>query len=230
MKSLLTGRIMQWNSTVCTCSGHMEVDTEKHRFHVHPCHYDHFVWCWRVTEQALTVRLRQIPVVKNKDIKEISKLLLWKPSHVFFRPTIKYANNGLKAYQAYQDWDGRGIGVGPKRSLPAFECEEPELLADLVQAKKCREFQIDEWVDTYEKFDIYPIWPEEYLTSPGMTNDLFIKLFRKKPPRTNLIEAIENILFPQFKYPDYPMTGVRLCRVADAPKVWVKLKYNQKKN
>jgi hypothetical protein len=101
------------------------------------------------------------------------QLLVWRYG-IFMRPKFKQSHNGLMAYQCFWDWDTKGV------SLPQ-ELEDPELLEDLVQGKRCREFTIDQWVETYEKRDEYPIWPEEYLDHPGMDTDLFKKLFGREP-------------------------------------------------
>ena len=118
------------------------------------------------------------------DIAKLTDMLLWKTG-IFMRPVFQFAPNGLKAFQCF--WDNEGKGV----TLPD-ELEEPELLADLVQAKANREFIIDEWLDTYwgafdqngeirSKREEYPIWPEEYFAFPGMTEKIFRTLFHRDP-------------------------------------------------
>jgi hypothetical protein len=186
----LIGRQMYWNSSFCRCHGHIEVDSELHRFHIHPCDYSHVNWCYQVVQQALCKRISQIKKVWRSEIEEIEKMLVWKFDFPFMRPAeITFKANGLSAYQAYRDWDGRGCGV-QNGDLPCFECEEPEILADLVQAKKNREFQIDQWVETYKLRDIYPIWPEEYLSHPGMNEKLFLTLFHRSPCQ-DVVEALK---------------------------------------
>lgn len=152
----------------------MEVDTEEHRIKCYPCDHTHVYYCMRVGYDTLTRKLREMSHPFKDDIKKMRELLKWRGDDVFFRPTFQLEHNGLKAYQCFWDWDTKGV------TLPTG-CEEPELLADLVQGKRCREFQIDEWLDTWAKRDIYPIWPEEYLSHPGMDEKLFKKLFGRAP-------------------------------------------------
>lgn len=152
----------------------MEVDTEERRIWSRSCDEDHVVWCERVAFDALMRKVSEITVPRRNDIEKINDLLKWKDPGVFMRPSFEYQQNGLTAHQCFWDWDTKGV------SLPKG-LEEPELLADLVQAKKNREFTIDQWVETYEKRDVYPIWPEEYLSHPGMDGKLFKKLFDREP-------------------------------------------------
>jgi tRNA nucleotidyltransferase/poly(A) polymerase len=194
----LSGRLMYWTSSLCGCRAEIEVDTEKHRMRINPCDYSHVIWSCIVAQEALLKRISQIKKIWRDEETEIDKFLVWKPNYPFMRPIIKYAKNGLFPHQAYRDWDGRGVGVqdpnDPAGTLPCYECEEPEKLMDLVQSKKCREFQIDQWAETYKQRDIYPIWPEEYFGCLGMSEELFEKLFHRKPGPTLLHIRILNKL------------------------------------
>lgn len=159
----------------------MEVDSEDRHMRARPCDYEHIVWCVRVGFDVLTRKLSEISVPWREDIEKMNELLKWK-FDIFMRPSFEYAQNGLKAHQCFWDWDTKGV------SLPKA-LEEPELLADLVQAKRNREFTIDQWVETHQKSDQYMIWPEEYLDHPGMDLKLFKKLFGREPNH-DIVRAI----------------------------------------
>lgn len=113
--------------------------------------------------------------VRPSHIEKMRELLVWKFDS-FMRPSFRKESNGLTSYQCFWDWDTKGV------SLPDG-LEDPEVLEDLIQSKRNREFTIDQWVETYEKFREYPILPEEYFEHPGMTLELFIKLFDREPNR-----------------------------------------------
>lgn len=123
--------------------------------------------------------------ITSKDIQKIDKLLVWKFDFPFMRPTFQQSNNGLTSHQCFWDWDTKGV------SLPTH-LEDPELLEDLVQSKRNREFQIDQWVETFKKKDEYPIWLEEYLSHPGMDVKLFRKLFGREP-NNEVLEVVKKL-------------------------------------
>ena len=132
--------------------------------------------------RVLNLRINQSTLVKPKNIESMKKLLVWKDKFSFMRPRVRQVNNRLSSYQAFWDWDTKGF------KLPIWDnedrelgVEDPEILEDLVQSKRCREFTIDQWVETYKLRDEYPIWPEEYLSHPGMDLTLFKKLFHREP-------------------------------------------------
>ena len=151
----------------------MEVDTEEHRLHASSCSFDHVIWCVQVGLDVLNRKISEITVPWRDSIAKMNELLVWKYG-VFMRPAFRQASNGLTAEQCFWDWDTKGV------SLPGA-LEDPERLADLVQAKKNREFTIDQWVETYRLRNEYPIWPEEYMSHPGMDRALFKKLFGREP-------------------------------------------------
>jgi hypothetical protein len=172
----------------------MEVDTEEHRLHASPCSFDDVIWCVQVGLDTLGRRISELSTPWRDSIAKMNELLTWKDPGVFMRPAFKHASNGLTAEQCFWDWDTKGV------SLPEA-LEDPERLADLVQAKKNREFTIDEWMDTYwgayeqngkvyRKRDEYPIWPEEYMSHPGMDARLFKKLFGREPDQ-ELVDVIQ---------------------------------------
>lgn len=149
------------------------------------CSYDHVIWTVLVGFDTCRTKLSQLTVPRRNDVSKMDELLVWKDPGVFMRPTFRQADNGLTATQCFWDWDTKGV------SLPE-ELIDPERLSDLVQAKKNREFTIDEWKDTYwgvfeqnsvikTKRREYPIPPEEYFSHPGMTIELFRKLFKRDP-------------------------------------------------
>jgi hypothetical protein len=121
----------------------------------------------------------------------MQELLIWKESDVFMRPKFKLEHNGLTAYQCFWDNDTKGV------TLPEG-LEDPEVLEDLVQAKKNREFTIDQWRETYQKgFHEYPIFTEEYFDHPGMTVDLHWKIFEKEPCPGMLFRLMKLGLIPE---------------------------------
>ena len=168
-------RHVEWRSPLCTCHGYMAVDSEEHRYHIHACDADHVLWSKVVGLEVLNRKLAEMSKPWPSDIAKMRELLVWvRSGDVFMRPTFAQANNGLTAYQCFWDWESKGV------SLPAA-LEDSEVLADLVQAKRCREFQIDLWVTTWKMFNEYPIWPEEQCDHPGMTLSLFKKIYGRAP-------------------------------------------------
>ena len=161
----------------------MEVDTPNHQIFTTPCDSSHDEYCRIVGTEVLNKKLSEMTKVWKKDIQKMHELLVWKYDFPFMRPTFYQQNNGLTSYQCFWDWDTKGV------SLPSH-LEDPNVLEDLVQSKRNREFTIDQWVDTYEKRDIYPILPEEYCCHPGMDLKLFQKLFHRDP-NTELLERLE---------------------------------------
>jgi hypothetical protein len=151
----------------------MDVDTTEHRMHIVPCDYSHIDFCYRVSLETLSRKISEISTPYQKDIQKMNELLKWKFG-IFMRPHFKKESNGLFSYQCFWDWDTKGV------SLPE-SLEDPEILEDLVQSKKNREFTIDQWVETYKLKDEYPIFPEEYLDHPGMDEKLFQTLFGRTP-------------------------------------------------
>ena len=196
-------RKISWQSTACGCSAVIDVDTEEHEIICRPCSPEHTTsvnwkgvenhYCETVAHDVLPRKLAEMSKPWRDDIAKLKEMLLWKTG-IFMRSAFQFAPNGLKAFQCF--WDNEGKGV----TLPD-ELEEPELLADLVQAKANREFIIDEWLDTYwgafdqngeirSKREEYPIWPEEYFAFSGMTEKIFRTLFHRDP-NPEIIEALK---------------------------------------
>lgn len=163
----------------------MEVDTEEHRLHASLCSYDHVIWCVQVGLDVLGRKISQLTTPWRNDIAKMDDLLVWKMGN-FMRPTYRQASNGLKANQCFWDWDTKGV------MLPEG-LEDPDRLADLVQSKKNREFTIDQWVETHKRRDEYMIWPEEYLSHPGMDEKLFRTLFGRELNR-EIVGAISGLI------------------------------------
>jgi hypothetical protein len=160
----------------------MEVDTEEHLLSTAPCSPEHEYYCEQVCREALLKRILEMSKPYKADIEKMDDLLKWKFG-IFMRPVFHKEENGLTAYQCFWDWDTKGV------SLPE-SLEDPELLMDLVQAKRNREFTIDQWVETFSFRDEYPIWPEEYLSHPGMDLVLFRKLFGRDP-NPEIVKALK---------------------------------------
>lgn len=160
----------------------MEVDTEEHHLRIEPCEPLHEEYCRRVCEDVLPRRISEMSTPHRNDVEKMNELLKWKFG-IFMRPVFRKEENGLTAYQCFWDWDTKGV------TLPEG-LEDPELLADLVQAKRNREFTIDQWVETFSLRDEYPIWPEEYLVHPGMNLRLFRKLFGRDP-NPEIVKALK---------------------------------------
>ena len=151
----------------------MEVDTEDRHMFTHSCSFDHVIWTIRTGYDCLSRKIGEMSTPYRRDVKKFDELLVWRDGN-FFRPKFKQAKNGLYADQVWWDNDTKGV------SFPT-ELEDPERLEDLVQAKANREFAITNWLETYERKEEFPIWPEEYLSSPGMNVELFRKLFHRDP-------------------------------------------------
>ena len=173
MQSSTQDRTLSWQSTICQCYVLTQVSKGR-KFYYQPCDIEHTIWCIRVGKEILCKRISELTKVTDHEIEKMKELLVWKYDGIFMRPTFKQEHNGLFSYQCFWDWDVKGV------SLPEG-LEDPEILSDLVQSKKNREFTIKQWTETYQKRDIYPIWPEEYFEHPGMTFELFEKLFGRKP-------------------------------------------------
>lgn len=152
----------------------MEVDTPEHNIICYPCDNTHVEYCRIIGTEVLNRKLSEMTKVHKRDIEKINTLLVWKDEFVFMRPKFYYAPNGLTAHQCFWDWDTKGV-------LLPTHLEDPEMLEDLVQSKRNREFTIDSWVETYAKREEFPIFPEEYLTHPGMDLKLFRRLFHRDP-------------------------------------------------
>jgi hypothetical protein len=171
-----------WKSSICECRAHIHFDVESPALHAEHCDDDHKIWCTQVATENLLKKKLQVTKPKQAALDNI---LRWKDEGVFMRTTFLYAANGLYGDQCYWDWDSLGVSL-PKR------LEDPERLSDLLQAKRNREFTIDQWMEhywgTFERDgktlrfrDEYPIFPEEYLCHPGMDETLFETLFKRKP-------------------------------------------------
>jgi hypothetical protein len=180
-------RYATWFCTSCPCSASIEVDTEEQHLYCKPCEYHHVFYCMYVAYDVLKRKIAEMSEPWRKDIQTMEEMIrCWKPGNVFMRnKEFEYDPNGLTAYQAYWDWESKGI------TLPNA-VKDPSKLADLVQAKKNREFTIDQWMDIYwgtfeqsgvtrYKRDEYMIWPEEYLSHLGVDVKLFKKLFGREP-------------------------------------------------
>lgn len=91
--------------------------------------------------------------------------LKWRSGN-FLRPVFKLSDSGDPVEIMWQ-WETLG------RPLPEG-CLEPELLADYVQGKKCRDWHIKEWRDGVE--DKYFL-AEEFMGGLGLTEENFESIF-----------------------------------------------------
>jgi hypothetical protein len=159
----------------------MEFDSEDRKMIAIPCDYSHVRWCIQVGYDALNKKISETTALSWDGYADLLTLLLWKPTNsIFFRPSeFAKESNGLMAFQCFWDNDTKGV------SFPA-SLEDPETLADLIQAKAVKGLDLEMWRQDYFKWlsggDI-PFFPEEYLTHPGMTEKLFISTFGREPDK-----------------------------------------------
>ena len=109
--------------------------------------------------------------IRAKSRRALERYLKWLPKdgNIFLRPVFIYTEGAPSAAEVMLDWEGRGIGKDVVDHLGTFKLAdgtltkvnqtatcEPDLLADYVQGKKLRDFNITNWREDVAKGFLSP--------------------------------------------------------------------------
>jgi hypothetical protein len=185
-------RVIDWHSPCCPCYGRFILELDK--IQVIPCDLDHFWWCAVICNEVTRRKERERNKTERTSFKPVlDDYLLWKDDLVFMRPmNIQCSAGAPSAQQAMQDWEFVGVHAASDRDVPALWSSEPELLADYVQGKRCREFTIKNWKEDTIYNGIHFIegdgrdigslfWPEEFIGTSGLTAENFESIMGVPP-------------------------------------------------